>query len=166
MDIIEQFEVSQQCYTQKCRIFMSETFFLQRGEIPGYRHTQVTEIHLGTLLVKGETQQYISIYQHIGTILMAKGKRAPAYLTRLVATQGQDISIHQHIDTTLMAKGKRVLAYLTRLVGTQGQNRQQAETLNQPTPPTYKHCVLLTGQWPSITHINKEFSISLSIKHT
>ena len=31
----------------------SKPFFL-RGEIPGYRHTQVAEIHLGTLLVKGD----------------------------------------------------------------------------------------------------------------
>ena len=66
---------------------MSETFFLQRGEIPGYRHTQVAEVHLSTLLVKGETQQYISIHQHIDTTLMAKGKMVPAYLTRLVGTQ-------------------------------------------------------------------------------
>ena len=86
---------------QKYKSFMSKTFFLQRGEIPGYRHTQVAEIHLSTLLVEEETQQYIN------TTLMAKEKRVPAYLTRPLGTQGPDISIHQHIDTTLMKKREK-----------------------------------------------------------
>ena len=37
--------------------------FFPRGEIPGYRHTQRAEIHLGTLLVKGERKGERSGYR-------------------------------------------------------------------------------------------------------
>ena len=72
---------------------------------------------------------------------MVKGREVwvPAYLTETglsysLATRQQYISVYQHINTTLMAKGKRVLAYLTRSGGhMQGPDRDQADTLTQPT---------------------------------
>ena len=60
MDIIEQFEQLRTSFMHYCEnstYFYSGTklfFFSQEGRYPGYRHTQRAEIHLGTLLVKGE----------------------------------------------------------------------------------------------------------------
>ena len=53
-------------------------FFFLRGEIPGYRHTQVAEKYIGTLLTKGESNTSTTIQwckRHIGITLTVKADK-------------------------------------------------------------------------------------------
>ena len=89
----------------KVQKFHVRTFFPSKREIPGYRHTQVAEIHLSTLLVKREMQQYISVHQHINTTLMGKG-----YWHTPQDQQAHKTQTSQYISTSiqpLWQKGKR-----------------------------------------------------------
>ena len=61
-------------------ITVVQSFFFPRGEIPGYRHTQrVQEIHLSTLLVKGERKGERSGYRQnpVISIVQAADRHNP-----------------------------------------------------------------------------------------
>ena len=57
--VYEQFST----YFKDITVVQSFFFFPQEGRYPGYRHTQRAEIHLGTLLVKGERKGERSGYR-------------------------------------------------------------------------------------------------------
>ena len=111
----------------------SEFTAFSKREIPGYRHTQVAEIHFGRLLVKGEIQQY-------SNTLLTKGEKKERDLGT-----GKSQSYQWYMRYNPVEKGKRLVwmahwynnPYGKRekgtdtpshyTVGTQGPDRQQAD---------------------------------------
>ena len=80
--IIEQFE----------QFHSAKLFFLQRGEIAGYRHTQIAEIHLGTLLVVGETLHSSTVKERERVV----SRQGPVHQHNLYDKGREGIGIPRH----------------------------------------------------------------------
>ena len=103
-------------------ITVVQSFFSQEGRYPGYRHTQRAEIHLGTLLVKGERKGERSGYRQDPSISVSHRKerdlvqaahRHNPYGKRDRDTTGGQYPGYRHTQRaeihlgTLLVKGER-----------------------------------------------------------